>query len=214
MERNSFSDQQMNQNVGEPNYNQQYCGNTVTRSSEPIYAGNEHLQGQCAAEQRPQEQIPVEQHYIYNFGGNIVVKANTEIDLGLTNLYIKSAINQFLEKNSEIDYITAASNRPEIILLNQPLEETTLQVKIQGNLTTPNNSSINIRDIQTDIRVQQEQNRTKTKAEVKDYPEKRKSSRKILNRLRHFNRSPVENKHEGQKILERPTTADNPNDPR
>ena len=93
MERNNYSDQQLTQSLEEPEYNQQYSGNTVGRSTEPRYtAGNDHL-GQCTGHEQPVQQLPAEQHYIYNFGGNITVKANTEIDLGLTNLYVKEAIN-------------------------------------------------------------------------------------------------------------------------
>lgn len=220
MERNNYSDQRLNQNLSEPTGNEQYSGSGVaTSSGDQTYTANQHLLGQYGSQhQGEQQQLPVEQHFIYHFGGSITVKANAnqEVDLGSTNIYIREAVNQFLGKIGQVEYNTAANNLPEVMIVNKPLKNTTLQVEIQGSLTTPNNSNIDIRDIQSDLRISKEQKKVLTKAEQKDYPQKRKSTRKLLNRLRHHNTSPVgNNKNEGpQTILEEAATLHNSNNPR
>ena len=220
MTRNSYSDQQLNQNLkeqhvlqyssAEPNNIHQISGN-MGRAEQIIYTGETTSQNQLNDHV---SQPPINK-YTYTFTGNMNVTATSEIDVGVTNNYIKQLISQFMIKLQNIDYKTACLNIPEIVINNIPIENRKLDVELEAQLITPNLSYISCKDIAADEKINEELRKkakiVKTKAQLKDYPSKIKKTKLPLNRLRHHNKSPEisNNNDNSKKILEKSSTLDN-----
>ena len=222
MTRNSYSDQQLNQNLkeqhvlqyssAEPNNIHQISGN-MGRAEQIIYTGETTSQSQLNDHV---SQPPINKYTsTYTFTGNVSVTATSEIDAGVTNNYIKQLISQFMIKLQNIDYKTACLNIPEIVINNIPIENRKLDVELEAQLITPNHSYISCKDIAADEKINEELRKkakiVKTKAQLKDYTSKIKSTKKLpLNRLRHHNKSPdiSNNNDNSKKALEESSTLD------